>query len=145
MIPYEEDDMAALLIAQVNVATDDTDSNGLTGRRDEVIFPPNEEHKRILALSMTEKRSALTPGYRIGNCQEYLTRYHLGWRTECFCTRQTEGPSTLRSFELPCTTFQVHLLTFIGAPKQFSQQFSLDIEHYSWAWQQAEFLQRKCQ
>lgn len=61
MMPHEEDDMAALLFAQVTVATDDSDGNGLTGRRDELIFPPNEEHKRIMLLSTTEKRSALTP------------------------------------------------------------------------------------
>jgi hypothetical protein len=53
--------MALLMIAQVKVATDDHDSNGLTGRQDEIVFPPNKDRTRIYALSMTEKRSALTP------------------------------------------------------------------------------------
>jgi hypothetical protein len=59
--PYDEDDMASLMIAQVKVAADDHDGDGLTGRRDEIIFPPNEDRTRIYALSTTKKRSALTP------------------------------------------------------------------------------------
>jgi hypothetical protein len=59
--PYDEDDMASLMIAQVKVAADDHDSDGLTGRRDEIVVPPNEDRTRIYALSTTKKRSALTP------------------------------------------------------------------------------------
>jgi hypothetical protein len=59
--PYDEDDMASLMIAQVKVTADDNDGDGLTGRQDKIIFPPNENRTRIYALSTTEKRSALTP------------------------------------------------------------------------------------
>ena len=59
--PYDEDDMATLLIAKVIVAADDHDGDGISGRENEVVYPPNEEHRRIKALSTTEKRSALTP------------------------------------------------------------------------------------
>jgi hypothetical protein len=59
--PYDKDDMASPMIAQVKVATDDHDGDGLTGRQDEMVFPPNEDRTRIYALSTTKKRSALTP------------------------------------------------------------------------------------
>jgi hypothetical protein len=58
--PYE-DDMAALLIAQVSVASDDPDGDGLAGRQNEVVYPPDEERRRIMSLSTAEKRNALTP------------------------------------------------------------------------------------
>jgi hypothetical protein len=58
--PYE-DDMAALMIAHVNVASDDPDGDGLAGRLDEVVYPPSKEQRRIMSLSTIEKRSTLTP------------------------------------------------------------------------------------
>jgi hypothetical protein len=46
----------------VKLATDDTDGDEQTGRRDELtIFPPNEKHLRLMALSTIEKHSALAP------------------------------------------------------------------------------------
>jgi hypothetical protein len=38
MTPYEEDDIAALIIAQVKLATDDTDGDGQTGRTGQANF-----------------------------------------------------------------------------------------------------------
>jgi hypothetical protein len=45
--PYDKDDMASLMIAQVKVAADDHDGDGLTGRQDEIVFPPNKDRTRI--------------------------------------------------------------------------------------------------
>jgi hypothetical protein len=59
--PYDEDDMASLMIVEVNVATDDYDGDVLSGRMDEVVYPQNKDRRRINALLTTEKRSALTP------------------------------------------------------------------------------------
>jgi hypothetical protein len=59
--PYDEDNMASLMIAQVIVAANDYDGDGLSGRIDKVIYPPNEDRRRINAMTMKEKRSALTP------------------------------------------------------------------------------------
>jgi hypothetical protein len=51
--PYDEEDMASLMIAQVKVATDDHDGDGLTGRLDEIIYPPNEDRRRITNPSLS--------------------------------------------------------------------------------------------
>jgi hypothetical protein len=59
--PYDEDGMASIMIAQVKVAADDHDGDGLTGRQDEIVFPPNQDRTRIYALLTTEKCPALTP------------------------------------------------------------------------------------
>ena len=59
-MPYE-DDMAALLIAQVSITSDDPDGDGMAGRQNEVVYPPDEERRRIMSLSVAEKRNALTP------------------------------------------------------------------------------------
>jgi hypothetical protein len=59
--PYDEDDMASLMIAQVNVAADDYDGDGLSGRIDEVVYPPHEDRRWIYALTTTKKCFALAP------------------------------------------------------------------------------------
>jgi len=50
------------MIASVNVASDDLEGTGLSGRGNEDVFPPGDEPTRTInALSTDERKSALTP------------------------------------------------------------------------------------
>ena len=49
------------LLATVHVAIDDYDGNGLSGHKDDDVYPMEAEARKLFALSSTEKRSVLTP------------------------------------------------------------------------------------
>ena len=49
------------LIANVRVAVDDYDGDGLSGHADEDVYPLDAKTRRLFALSSSEKRSVLTP------------------------------------------------------------------------------------
>jgi transposase len=60
-IGQEDDSLGDRLVAAVNVAADDTVGDGLSGRKDNDVYPMDTESRNILALSTSEKRSVLTP------------------------------------------------------------------------------------
>jgi hypothetical protein len=79
------------------------DGDGLTGRQDEVVYPLNDEHRRIMALSTIEKGSALTHAIltqRLGTVfwimhrKEDFACYNTSQRTKRIGARRKEVPST---------------------------------------------------
>ena len=61
MIGHEDDSLANCLVAAVNVAADDTVGDGLSGRNDNDVYPMDDESRKLLALSTSNKRSVITP------------------------------------------------------------------------------------
>jgi hypothetical protein len=49
------------LVAAVNVAADDTVGDGLSGCNDNDVYPMDDESRKLLALSTSDKRSVITP------------------------------------------------------------------------------------
>jgi len=55
------DGLAERLISQINVAADDPTGDGIDGMKDEVLYPPTEDMRRVKSLSTKERSSVLTP------------------------------------------------------------------------------------
>ncbi|KAI2503959.1 hypothetical protein MHU86_10525 [Fragilaria crotonensis] len=60
-IGQEDGSLADRLVAAVNVATDDTFGDGLSGRNDNELYPMDDESRKLFALSTSDKRSVITP------------------------------------------------------------------------------------
>ena len=60
-IGQEDGSLGDRLVAAVNVAADDTVGDGLSGRNDNVVYPMDDESRKMFALSTSEQRSTITP------------------------------------------------------------------------------------